>query len=381
MNNLYYCRECVSNSLRPNSKFINYLCIACHYSKNYNKQIYKQTDIELLKEWLKKNNLNKPLKNKKYDCIIGISGGKDSTRQALWVKNKLGMKPLLVSCSYPPKQMEKLGAKNIENLILKGFDIHIETPAPESSKILSLRSFKKFGNVCKSTEMALYSLVPRVAIEKNIKIIFWGENPSIQVGDSKTYGENDIDGRNLFKLNTLTDGDKEWIKDISSKKHHFYEYPSIKLLKEKKIYTVFLGPLINNWSNLNNAFFSSTHGLNMRPFDQNETGDISGASMLDEEFTNINMMIKYYKYGFGRASDICNEEIRLGRLSRKKAIKIIEKFDGICSDNIIEKYCRYVGISKKEFWDILNPFVNKKLFKIKKNSRPEKLFKVGFPCK
>ena len=41
-------------------------------------------------------------------------------------------------------------------------------------------------------------------------------------------------------------------------------------------------------------------------------GDISGASMIDEEFTNINMMIKYYKFGFGRATDTINERIRAG---------------------------------------------------------------------
>ena len=67
--------------------------------------------------------------------------------------------------------MEKIGAKNIENLILKGFDIHIETPAPETSKNLSLMSFTKFGNVCKSTEMALFSSVPRIALEKNMALV------------------------------------------------------------------------------------------------------------------------------------------------------------------------------------------------------------------
>ena len=47
--------------------------------------------------------------------------------------------------------------------------------------------------------------------------------------------------------------------------------------------------------------------------------------MLDEEFTNINMMIKYYKFGFGRATDILNEQIRGNIITRKKAIKIAEK--------------------------------------------------------
>ena len=47
--------------------------------------------------------------------------------------------------------------------------------------------------------------------------------------------------------------------------------------------------------------------LTLRPGEEEKTGDISNASMLDEEFTNINMMIKYYKFGFGRTTDIVNE--------------------------------------------------------------------------
>ena len=40
-----------------------------------------------------------------FDCIIGVSGGKDSTRQAMWVRDKLGLRPLLVSLSHPPQQV------------------------------------------------------------------------------------------------------------------------------------------------------------------------------------------------------------------------------------------------------------------------------------
>ena len=67
--------------------------------------------------------------------------------------------------------------------------------------------------------------------------------------------------------------------------------------------------------------------------------------MLDEEFINI-MMIKYYKYGFGRATDILNEYIREGRINRTNAIEVARKYDGACSDKIIQKFCDYIYYEK-----------------------------------
>ncbi|WP_233263832.1 adenine nucleotide alpha hydrolase family protein [Vibrio vulnificus] len=109
-----------------------------------------------------------------YDCIVGVSGGKDSTRQAHWVRDRLGLRPLLVCCAYPPKQMSEIGAKNLTNLIEMGFDVIAATPAPQTAAQLALESFKQFGNVCKSTEMSLFSTVPRLAIELGVNTIFWG---------------------------------------------------------------------------------------------------------------------------------------------------------------------------------------------------------------
>ena len=90
----------------------------------------------------------------------------------MWVKNKLKLNPLLVCCSYPPKQMTKIGAKNIENLLRKNFEILTLTPSPKSSASFILESFTKFGNVCKSTELALFSTVPRIASDLGINLIF-----------------------------------------------------------------------------------------------------------------------------------------------------------------------------------------------------------------
>jgi len=372
-----YCKECLTTNLRPNSSFNeNGVCIACEYSNNESTKSFAR-ELKLLKKMIR-HTRSKRKRHELYDCIVGVSGGKDSTRQAHWVRDRLGLNPLLVCCGYPPLQMTDIGASNMSNLISMGFDIEVFTPAPQSSAQLSLSSFKQFGNVCKSAEMALFSAVPRIALLKKIPLIFWGENPALQVGDAKTEGVNYFDGNNLRNLNTLTEGGSDWIfNEIENYKAEAYIYPSKDDFDKAKVDIMYLGPAWDDWSSDENSIYAALTGLTLRPDDVEITGDISGASMIDDEFTNINMMIKYFKFGFGRATDICNERIRSGTLTRKEAITLIEKYDGICDDSIVLRYCDYVGIKTDLFWDIVNKFTNHKIFKIQKFQRPKKKFKVG----
>ena len=67
--------------------------------------VYKE---KVFREILKKFKNNK---NSHFDCIIGVSGGKDSTRQALWLRDKFKLNPLLVCCTYPPEQLIKRSRK------------------------------------------------------------------------------------------------------------------------------------------------------------------------------------------------------------------------------------------------------------------------------
>jgi N-acetyl sugar amidotransferase len=371
-----YCKKCLTTSLRPNALFnVDGVCIPCEYSANINKKPY-MSYLDTLKSMVQENKAKRK-KHPKYDCIVGVSGGKDSTRQAHWVRDRLGLNPLLVCCGYPPLQMTNIGADNLSNLISMGFDVEVITPAPQSSAQLSLASFKRFGNICKHTEMALYSAVPRIAIEKKIPLILWGENDALQVGDSGAAGENYFDANNLRNLNTLKEGGIEWVFDeINPYKAQIYIYPDSHAFDKAKLDIMFLGPAWDDWSNDNNAIYGALTGLTLRG-DVEMTGDISGASMLDEEFININLMIKYYKFGFGRATDICNERIRNKTLTRDESIVLVDQYDGVCDDSIILRYCNYVNISVAEFWDIVNLYVNCNIFRVKEGERPEKKFTVG----
>ena len=81
-----------------------------------------------------------------YDCIIPVSGGKDSHRQAFHVRDELGFHPLLVSCVYPPEELHERGASNLANLISNGFDCISLSLDPIMWKELMRHGFYRFGN-------------------------------------------------------------------------------------------------------------------------------------------------------------------------------------------------------------------------------------------
>lgn len=372
-----YCKKCLSTDLRPNASFEDGVCIACVYASS-DFVANPNSNLHRLKNKIK--DCQRQVRSKgPYDCVIGVSGGKDSTRQAHWVRDRLGLRPLLVCAAYPPKQMSTTGADNLSHLISMGFDLIVATPAPESSRLLVLESFKRFGNVCKSTELSLHSTVPRLAIELGVNMIFWGENPALQVGDSAVQGEDDFDGNNQRNLNTLTEGGLDWLYQVIDKPHilNHYIYPDVDCFEKAKLNIFYLGPAWDDWGLEENACYAALQGLTLKPNTEMETGDLLNASMLDEEFSNINMLIKFYKFGFGRATDLVNEQIRSGVLTREQAIEIVETYDGLCSDEIILSFCDYVGISEHEFWTITKQFVNTEIFEVPKHGRPVRKFTVG----
>jgi hypothetical protein len=192
-------------------------------------------------------------------------------------------------------------------------------------------------------------------------------------------GEDEFDASNLRNMNTLSAGGDDWIsQQIGYAKGEHYIYPNQIEFQKQKINIFYLGPAWDDWSNQNNSTYAALNGLTLRPGEEDITGDISNASMLDEEFTNINMMIKYYKYGFGRATDFVNESIRVGEMTREDGVRLVERYDGVCDDSIISSYCKYIDITRQEFWSVVHSYTNKDLFDIIHGTdRPRRKFSIG----
>jgi N-acetyl sugar amidotransferase len=371
-----YCKVCLNTDTRPNTQFTDDgLCPPCYVYQNSEVIDWeqRQTELQQIVAFGKQHNQSG------YDCIIGVSGGKDSTRQAMFVKENLGMKPLLVSLNYPPDQMSQIGAENISNLISQGFDCINVSCSPKTWKYLMKTAFYQFGNWAKATEIALFSSVPRLAIAYQIPLIWWGENAATVLGDLAVKGKTEYDGNRLKYSNTLAGGDIQWIYDAGVKKNQVlqYTYPSDIRMEQANLRIVFLSYFWREFSVLVNSEFACLRGLEVRDIDVNGNADYFATSMLDEDFFILNMMIKWLKFGFGKASDNVNEQIRYGHISREEGISLVEKFDGKCSLSIIQQFCTYLEISIHEFWRVVDGYVNKDLFEKVSEGIYVPKFKVG----
>lgn len=371
-----YCKTCLQPDTRPNTYFSDDgICAPCTYLNSL-KEVDWQERIDILKDIFARRRRRA---GQLHDCIIGISGGKDSTRQALWLRDVYKVNPLLVCLSYPPEQVTERGVDNLSNLINLGFDVVISSPAPGTWRNLKHDGFDEFTNSFRSTELALFSCVPQIALKYEIDLIIWGENPALVAGDMKTLGQTGYDGNNLRYLNTLSSG-KDWMyaRGYSESQLIAYTYPDVEEFLSADLKIIYLGWFLGDWSLINNGMYACTYGLKIRSNDHCFTGDLFGVTALDEDFTPVNQMIKYYKYGFGRSTDYVNEQIRLGRLSRENAISLVQKYDHQCSTKYIADYCDYLGIGSIDyFWQKVRASVNLQLFNVEPDGKITPRFIVG----
>lgn len=347
-----YCSRCLQPDTRPNIVFnADGVCPACEYVAALDS-----VDWEVRRKELEDIcNFGRDHTSGGYDCIIGVSGGKDSTRQALYVKHVLKMNPLLVCCTYPPEQISDRGAYNIQNLIAHGFNMITVGPAPQTWKKNMLAGFYKYGNWQKSTELALFASVPRLAIAYQIPLIFWGENPALTLGELGVQSKG-YDGTQMKWSNTLAGGDPSWLvtDELASKHLLCYRYPSDEEMVRGKLRIVYLGYFWKVWSKSENGTLAALNGLDVRDEPPEDIGDFLGVDCLDEDWVTLNQMIKFRKFGFARVTEIVNEEIRFGRMSRDVAADLVQKYDGKCSERIIIDFCTYLGISEGEFWRVVD---------------------------
>jgi N-acetyl sugar amidotransferase len=371
-----YCVKCLQPDTRPNIRFDeNGICPACNYHDTLKNVDWdkRKSELDEIVAFGKANS------SSGYDCIIGVSGGKDSMRQANFVKDVLGMNPLLVNLSYPPEQVSPRGVDNISSMVRHGFDCISVYPAPQVWRKLMREGFFQYTNWARSTELALFSSVPRLAVAYQIPLIWWGENGALQLGDLNILGKEGYDGNNLRKMNTLGGGEVTWLLREDVKRHQIlqYLYPSEEAMDSADIRITFLGYFWKDWSLIDNGNYAALRGLEVRNEKPWLIGDAVGISALDEDWVSLNQMIKYLKYGFGKVTEYVVEDIRIGRITREQGISFVERFDGTCSDDYIESFCRYIEISTKEFWEHVDKSVNLDLFVKEGLGKYTPKFKVG----
>ncbi|MCW8914491.1 MAG: N-acetyl sugar amidotransferase [Magnetovibrio sp.] len=355
-----WCKNCLEPDTRPGQVFDESgICTPCQYALNKVPVDWdaRKREIKEIAEWAKANRTGK------YDCVLGVSGGKDSVRLAYFLR-ELGLNPLLVCATYIPQQMTDLGAYNLANIIECGFDLETINVAPDTCRKMMQFAFKKFGNWAKATEFFLITSMPRMAITHGIPLACGGENPFVTSGSE--CGSTDGDATNFAMLNTIGGGDLSHFIDegFTENDLHFYSVPSVDQMQANKIRFIYLGYYIDDWGVTPNAKFSIDKGLKCRDgfgADPANTGSLHPYACLDEDFIFVHQYLKYLKFGFSFATQQLSHDIREmeeGSVKREEAIELVKKYDGKCSEHYLERVRDFLEMSREDFDETLEKFRN-----------------------
>jgi N-acetyl sugar amidotransferase len=352
MSNVKICAKCIQPNTRPGIYFSQEsICGACLWEEEKNKINWNERMKEL-------KGIVEIAKNKKadYDCVIGVSGGKDSTKQAITARDDLGLKCLLVN--YQPENITDIGVENMENLKQNGFDVLSIRPNPKIMQKLVKYDFFNYLNPVKATEFSLYSSAYIIAEKFNIPLVIQGENPGLTAGTSLTGVGKDSDALKAYQLQTLSKGFNEYLEiDGISEKDLFLFHYDVKKLIAQNTKGIWLQYFLKEWAYRGNAEFSNKYGFKGREnFKPEDIGTYIGFGSLDSDLVHVNQMLKFIKFGFGFCMDHVCYDIRDGNLNRKEAIELVLKYDGKCADHYINDFCNYIEISQDLFWKTVEKF-------------------------
>lgn len=372
-----YCKRCLQPDTRPGILFDdNQVCYACLYEES-KASIDWDARLQELHAIAGRAKETARKKNNPYDCVIGVSGGKDSLFQAVYAKEELGLHPLLVNCM--PDHITDIGLKNIDNLGHLGFDILSVRPNPVVAQKLARKSFFERGNIIAASEYCLWASAYIMAVKWDIPLIIQGENAALTLGTAKNQ-KADGDAFSVVQLETLRGASVESFIDeaegITEADVALYRVPDVDAMEQAGIRAIFLQYYAREWSQVYNADFAVARGLTSRTDDLKELGRYRRQTALDSDLQIVNQMIKYLKFGFGFATDEACYDIREGRLTREQAKWYVETYDGKCGDKYIQDACDYLGITREAFWETVDSFVNRDLFE-KRDGAWVPRFKVG----
>jgi len=354
-----YCKRCVLPDSRPGLTIDrDGICSAC-----------RGHEYKLTIRWSERRRVLDKLfseakrKSKSYDCLVPVSGGKDSTWQVAQCLER-GMKILGVTWRTPARS--SLGQKNLDNLISLGID-HIDYSInPEVEKHFMLKTLTVTGSTAVPMHMAIYSIPLKIAVALNIPLVVWGESPHMEYGGSKTDRERNKLDHSWLKRHGILQGTSalDWIgRDLTLKDLSAYLMPSEKELKDKDIQSIFLGYYLP-WDPYESLRVAEEHGFTTRK--QGPKLGYYNYADIDCDFISVHHYFKWLKFGFTRLSDNLSIEIRNKRMTRERAIEIIKKTGPQVPRDDIKNLCRFLGISLKYFKQIEEKFRNRKIWSYKK---------------
>jgi len=301
-----------------------------------------------------------------YDCIVPVSGSRDSYFIVHTVKNVYGMNPLLVT--YNKQYNTAVGVRNLANLRIRfNCDIMTLTVNPETVKNITRSTLRRLGSLYWHC-LAGQTVYPvQMAVKLKIPLIVWGAHQGIdQVGmfshldevemTRKYRKEHDLMG---YEAEDLID-DFDNIREVDIMP---FLYPDNRELEQVGVRGIYLNNYIR-WDSRTQheqmiRAFSYETAKQTRTFDTYNDVDCWN-------YSDVHDYIKWLKYGYGKVIDHASREIRLRHMTRAEGIFQVNKYLFEPPKNL-SLFLDWLGITKNAFNYIIDQHRNLEIWERDEN--------------
>lgn len=282
---------------------------------------------ELLREYADRQRA----KGNPYDCIIPVSGGKDSHFQTWLMRKEFGLNPLLVT--YNHTFNTPLGIRNLTNLIDKLDCNHVRfSTAPGSAIRMAKYMLKRVGDVTWHYHAGIMTYPIRSAVQYDVPLVVWGEE-----GFSELVGMHNLDDyveftkkkRQEHMMRGFEPEDLLEDEDCPLTRYDLapFFYPSDEEIERVGVRGIYLSNYVL-WNAREHAEFAIRE-LGFESAQRQERTFNIFAKTDDIHANGLHDYLKYLKFGYGRATDDASNEIRHGRMTREQGIEMVMKHDHV----------------------------------------------------
>lgn len=292
-----------------------------------------------------------------YDCIIPVSGGKDSYYQAHIATREYGLKPLLVT--YHGNNYLPVGERNLRRM-REVFDCDhlIVGPAVEALRRINRLCFRMMGDMNWHAHCGIFTVPIQVAVRYRVPLILWGEHGFMDLGGmfsysdyveftAKTRKEHMLRGYDWTDMVEPTEG-------LTARDLLWAVYPTDDEIDDVGVRGVYISNYFH-WDGTGNAELVEREYSwepSPEPFDRT----YRRISNLDDMHENgVHDYLKYVKFGYGRATDHANKDVRAGRITREEAVELVRTYDHVKPSDLW-RWLDYTGLTEAEFDEIADSF-------------------------
>ena len=347
-----YCKRCLYPANHPYGIIFDEqgVCMGCRIHEEKDNIDWEKR-FNLLKETVKKNTDKKS--NKKFDCIVPVTGGGDSYFILEVIKVKLGLNPLVVN--YNSHYNTRVGIRNLANLAtVFDCDVLTSTLNPDLIKRITRYTLKKFGNIYWHVLAGYLTFPVQVAVKYRIPLIFWGVHPwSEQTGMfshldeaemtarcRKEHGLMGIDAENLINENA----------GITRKDIQPFIYPYDNELEKVGVRGIYLSNYIRWDSKKQHEQMIDKYGyetaIQERTFNTYEDVHCFHSAGLHD-------YLKFLKLGYSKVTDHACREIRLKRMTREEGISKVKEYT-FKEPKDLDIFLNWIGMDKDQFFEIID---------------------------